>query len=147
LEGGAVFVPALGAGLYILTLNAPGRAQIDAFVQTQATEINAFVDSRTTDQHFSRCAEARAAGRQNVPRWDPSYRAHMDRHADGLACEPIGHSSVRSRDDTHPTWTSQSISNSMPFADIVGFSPRGSAHLNLTHTTLVASKRLATANG
>lgn len=40
------------------------------------------------DQHFSGCDAARAAGRVNIPRSDPSYRAHMDGDGDGLACEP-----------------------------------------------------------
>lgn len=40
------------------------------------------------DQHFAGCREARAAGRINIPRSDPSYRSHMDGDGDGLACEP-----------------------------------------------------------
>ncbi len=78
LEAGVVFALALGATLYALTPKAPGRA-----------EVNAFVDERATDQHFSGCDAARAAGRENIPRWDPSYREHMDGDGDGLACEPI----------------------------------------------------------
>ncbi len=78
LEAGLVFVVALGAALYVLTPEAPGRA-----------EVNTFVDSRRTDQHFSGCNDARAAGRENIPRWDPSYREQMDGDGDGLACEPF----------------------------------------------------------
>lgn len=40
------------------------------------------------DQHFSGCNAARAAGRENIPSWDPSYRQSMDGDGDGLACEP-----------------------------------------------------------
>lgn len=45
-------------------------------------------ESRMTDQHFSGCNEARAAGREDIPSWDPSYRTEMDGDGDGLACEP-----------------------------------------------------------
>lgn len=78
LEAGVIFVIALGATLYALTPEAPGR-----------TELNTFVENRTTDQHFSGCREARAAGREDIPCWDPSYREHMDGDGDGLACEPF----------------------------------------------------------
>lgn len=40
------------------------------------------------DQHFRGCDEARAAGRQNIPSHDPSYRVWMDGDRDDLACEP-----------------------------------------------------------
>ncbi|PLR21014.1 calcium-binding protein [Caulobacter zeae] len=40
------------------------------------------------DQHFSGCNAARAAGRESIPSWDPSYRESMDGDGDGLACEP-----------------------------------------------------------
>ena len=80
LEAGVVFALALGATLYVLTPEAPGRG-----------EVNTLVENRTTDQHFSGCDAARAAGRQDIPRWDPSYREHMDGDGDGLACEPIGY--------------------------------------------------------
>jgi hypothetical protein len=40
------------------------------------------------DQHFTGCDGARAAGRENIPRWDPSYRDWMDGDSDGRACEP-----------------------------------------------------------
>ncbi|MDB5471337.1 MAG: hypothetical protein JWR84_2897 [Caulobacter sp.] len=41
------------------------------------------------DQHFAGCDDARAAGRENIPRDDPSYRERMDGDGDGLACEPF----------------------------------------------------------
>lgn len=41
------------------------------------------------DQYFRGCNQARAAGRQNIPSHDPSYRVWMDGDRDGLACEPI----------------------------------------------------------
>jgi hypothetical protein len=40
------------------------------------------------DQHFSGCNEARAAGREDIPSNDPSYRPWMDGDSDGWACEP-----------------------------------------------------------
>lgn len=40
------------------------------------------------DQHFSGCNAARAAGRENIPITDPSYRDWMDGDHDGWACEP-----------------------------------------------------------
>ena len=40
------------------------------------------------DQHFIGCKEARAAGRENIPISDPSYRDSMDGDGDGFACEP-----------------------------------------------------------
>ena len=40
------------------------------------------------DQHFSGCNAARAAGRENIPISDPSYREWMDGDDDGWACEP-----------------------------------------------------------
>ena len=70
---GVVFALAL----YVMSPSAPGRPAI-----------NAFVEARTTDQHFGGCDAARAAGRENIPRHDPSYRATMDGDGDGLACEP-----------------------------------------------------------
>ena len=40
------------------------------------------------DQHFRGCDDARAAGRENIPISDPSYRPWMDGDGDGWACEP-----------------------------------------------------------
>ncbi|WP_409450276.1 excalibur calcium-binding domain-containing protein [Brevundimonas sp.] len=48
----------------------------------------AYVKTRTTDQHYSGCTAVRAAGRKDIPSWDPSYRSWMDGDGDGLACEP-----------------------------------------------------------
>ncbi|MNS04242.1 Excalibur calcium-binding domain protein [compost metagenome] len=61
---------------FLITPSAP-RAAIDAYVKT-----------RTTDQHYSGCTAVRAAGRKDILRWDPSYRSWMDGDGDGLACEP-----------------------------------------------------------
>jgi len=73
----AVFAVTFPAALYALTPDAPGRDAIADFVR-----------KRTTDQHFVTCIDARAAGRENIPAWDPSYRSRMDGDGDGLACEP-----------------------------------------------------------
>ncbi len=40
------------------------------------------------DQHFTGCNAARAAGYEDIPRSDPSYREWMDGDGDGWACEP-----------------------------------------------------------
>lgn len=72
-----VFMTVFLGASYLLTPEAPGRPQLKRIV----TE-------RTTDQHFRNCAHARSQGRWNIPRWDPSYRPHLDRDRDGLACEP-----------------------------------------------------------
>lgn len=72
-----VFALVFMAATYVLTPTAPGRAEVDRYIS-----------ERTTDQHFVNCDHARANGRENIPSWDPSYRAHMDGDGDGLACEP-----------------------------------------------------------
>ncbi|MFE9084653.1 excalibur calcium-binding domain-containing protein [Brevundimonas sp. NPDC003935] len=53
--------------------------------------LRAYIKTRTTDQHYSGCDAVRAAGRQDIPSWDPSYRSWMDGDGDGLACEPLRH--------------------------------------------------------
>ena len=72
-----VSVAAFAATIWIVDPEAPGRA-----------EVRTLVEMRTTDQHYASCADARRDGRRNIPRWDPSYRTHMDRDRDGRACEP-----------------------------------------------------------
>lgn len=37
---------------------------------------------------FRNCSEARAAGAAPVQRGDPGYGPHLDRHNDGVGCEP-----------------------------------------------------------
>ena len=37
--------------------------------------------------YFANCAQARAAGYQNIRRGQPGYRAALDRDNDGVACE------------------------------------------------------------
>lgn len=73
----AISTLAFGGTLYATTPSAPRREQIAAYVEV-----------RTTDQCYRNCAAARAAGRNNIPSWDPSYRERMDGDGDGLACEP-----------------------------------------------------------
>lgn len=76
-------VVAFGAAAFAATLyaTAPAAPGLRA--------VSEFVEVRTTDQHYSSCNDARADGRENIPRWDPSYRAKMDADGDGLACEPF----------------------------------------------------------
>lgn len=75
--GGIVFVATFALATYALTPRAPGKAAVAQFAE-----------QRMTDQHFSGCDAARAAGRENIPAFDPSYRERMDGDGDGLACEP-----------------------------------------------------------
>ena len=76
-EAAIAFAAIFAVALYVMSPRAPGRAEISAFVET-----------RTSDQNFSGCDAARAAGRESIPRHDPSYREWMDGDGDGLACEP-----------------------------------------------------------
>lgn len=69
------------AGLLGARCGGPDRAMA---VYAQAQSPPAL---QLTDQHFSGCNEARAAGRINIPIGDPSYRDWMDGDGDGLACE------------------------------------------------------------
>jgi len=73
-----VFLLVLTAGLY---LSRPGALERAA----------SYRPTPLVDQHFSDCDAARAAGRVDIPIWDPSYRARMDGDGDGLACEPWRH--------------------------------------------------------
>ncbi|MFZ4166947.1 excalibur calcium-binding domain-containing protein [Brevundimonas sp. NPDC058933] len=54
---------------------------------TPRAAIVAYVKTRTADQNYRGCTAVRAAGRKDIPRWDPSYRSGMDGDGDGLACE------------------------------------------------------------
>ncbi|MFP1131572.1 excalibur calcium-binding domain-containing protein [Asticcacaulis sp. W401b] len=38
--------------------------------------------------YYSNCSTAKAAGVAPIYRWEPGYRAAMDRDGDGVACEP-----------------------------------------------------------
>ena len=57
-------------------------------IATARTMIERAEPAPMADQHLSGCDAARAAGRENIPSWDPSYRERMDGDGDGLACEP-----------------------------------------------------------
>lgn len=57
-------------------------------ISTAKTLIEQAQPAPPVDQHFSGCDAARAAGRVNIARSDPSYRERMDGDGDGLACEP-----------------------------------------------------------
>ncbi|WP_435417204.1 excalibur calcium-binding domain-containing protein [Parerythrobacter aurantius] len=48
----------------------------------------AFAAEVRRDLFFARCADARAAGYQNIRRGQPGYRPELDRDNDGIACEP-----------------------------------------------------------
>ncbi|ALU39080.1 hypothetical protein AS188_04170 [Kocuria flava] len=39
---------------------------------------------------FDNCTEARAAGRTNIPSWDPAYGLHLDADRDGYGCDADG---------------------------------------------------------
>tara|TARA_R110000787_G_scaffold47687_3_gene115352 strand:+ start:893 stop:1177 length:285 start_codon:yes stop_codon:yes gene_type:complete len=72
----AVFVGLFVGTTYVLTPEAPGKA-----------EVMAAVTKRTTDHHYSGCREARANNHENIDFWEPSYRSEMDGDEDGVACE------------------------------------------------------------
>jgi hypothetical protein len=80
-----VFLFVLAGTLYVVTPEAPGRDTLRLHLQEP---VAAYVETRTTDQFYANCAEARADGRSNIPARDPSYRERMDGDGDGLACEP-----------------------------------------------------------
>ena len=66
-------------------------SQAQAAVQSTGIEeaVTNFVDPPPpVDQHFFNCRAAHAAGYEDIPRGDPSYREWMDGDSDGLACEP-----------------------------------------------------------
>ena len=39
------------------------------------------------DPPYKNCSQARADGRQDIPRSDPAYAPRLDRDNDGIACE------------------------------------------------------------
>jgi len=45
------------------------------------------VQARGGEVYFASCKEAKAAGRFNIRRGEPGYRAALDRDGDGVACE------------------------------------------------------------
>jgi len=44
-------------------------------------------EAASSTVYFANCAEARAAGRENIRRGEPGYRPALDRDNDGIACE------------------------------------------------------------
>ena len=86
VEAVTAFAVVFLAAIYMMSPKAPGREMSPKASSREA--INTFVEARTPDQHFSGCDAARAAGRENIPSYDPSYREQMDGDGDGLACEP-----------------------------------------------------------
>lgn len=91
----AVVGSLLFAGYVLWPLYAPDtpRPAAGLISQAQASEVGQAVTQildppSPVDQHFSGCDAARAVGREDIPRSDPSYREWMDGDHDGLACEP-----------------------------------------------------------
>lgn len=80
-----VFITVFGAATALLNPGVVTRAVSSIAAQPQRFLT---VVELQPDQHFAGCNQARAAGRENIPRSDPSYRAFMDGDGDGLACEP-----------------------------------------------------------
>lgn len=89
----------LFAGWMLWPIFAPGAPRPAAGLVSQAQAamessgareaVVRFVDPPPpVDQHFRGCDDARAAGRENIPIADPSYREWMDGDHDGWACEP-----------------------------------------------------------
>ncbi|MBX9616822.1 MAG: excalibur calcium-binding domain-containing protein [Caulobacteraceae bacterium] len=77
LVGTGAFAIAFAGATYVLSPDAPGKA-----------EVRREWSKRTTDQHYSECSQARANNHEDIASWEPSYRDHMDGDGDGLACEP-----------------------------------------------------------
>jgi hypothetical protein len=77
MVGSAAFVVVFAGTTYVLTPDAPGKA-----------EVPREWSKRTIDQHYSGCAEARANQHEDIASGEPSYRDSMDGDGDGLACEP-----------------------------------------------------------
>ncbi|PVM85754.1 phospholipase D-like domain-containing protein [Caulobacter radicis] len=77
----ALMVAAIAFSLTLIALSP----QAAGLTQMSAAQIRTMLPA---DQHFSGCNAARAAGRESIPSWDPSYRESMDGDSDGLACEP-----------------------------------------------------------
>lgn len=75
----------------VVALTAISAFAVTWFAITPSTPraaVVAYVKTRTTDQNYSGCTAVRAAGRKDIPSWDPSYQSWMDGDGDGLACEP-----------------------------------------------------------
>jgi hypothetical protein len=72
-----VFAAFFSGTTYALMPDAPGKGVL----QSEWAK-------RTKDQHYAGCSQARANHHEAIGIWEPSYRASMDRDADGLACEP-----------------------------------------------------------
>lgn len=95
-EGFAIIAMAACFTFYAMTPTAPGRSwlaekasQVTASISLQVVGLKqAATPTTQPDQHFKTCRSARAAGRENIPAWDPSYRKWLDRDGDGKACEP-----------------------------------------------------------
>lgn len=77
LAGVGAFAIAYVGATYVLSPDAPGKAQL-----------RREWSKRTTDQQYSGCGQARTNKHENIASWEPSYRSHMDGDGDGLACEP-----------------------------------------------------------
>lgn len=77
LAGTGTFAIAFAGATYVLSPDAPGKA-----------ELRREWSKRTTDQYYSGCGQARANNHEGIASWEPSYRVHMDGDGDGLACEP-----------------------------------------------------------
>lgn len=81
----SLLVLAVAATAFVLAFNPSYLRTVAGLLTAPVAEA---AESRMTDQHFSGCNAARAAGREDIPSWDPSYRPEMDGDGDGLACEP-----------------------------------------------------------
>jgi hypothetical protein len=80
-----VFAPDTPRPAAGLVSQAQAAVETSGAVEAVARVIN---PPAPVDQHFSGCDAARAAGREDIPYYDPSYREWMDGDHDGLACEP-----------------------------------------------------------
>ena len=94
---------------------------------------------------FDNCAEARAAGRVNIPVGDPAYAPHLDRDLDGIACEQGGDDEADSGTDVIVDYVPESWGNGQ--YNQVGQVPVGGAETGVAVESENTVSGLAVAGG
>lgn len=83
------WVALIAAGCFAVTLAAPKDLSVaSAGRSLHALNMLPLKQQAQPYRYFRNCRAAHAAGRYNIRRGDPSYRAQLDADNDGLACEP-----------------------------------------------------------
>jgi hypothetical protein len=84
-----LWVIVIAVASFALTLAAPKGADVAALGRSlHALNMLPLKPEAQPYRYFRNCRAAHAAGRYNIRRGDPSYRAALDADNDGLACEP-----------------------------------------------------------